>query len=111
MADLAHHAQHAQSDRAIARAVAAASAEIFPEFFRIDGELVQDALALSSRLHGARIMAGRVRRERGKLARIPGLHARVARRGPGIHDIKAVASGARKRAGPAADARERVVLP
>src|SRR5271157_1108810 len=111
MVDLGHHAQHAQPHRAIARAVAAASAENFPEFLRINCELVQDALTLARRLRGARVMARRMRRESGKLARIPSLHARVARRGSGIHDIETVTSGARKRAGPAADARERVFLP
>src|SRR5208283_5642570 len=111
MVNLGGHAQHTQSHRAIARAVAAASAENFSEFFRIDGELVQDALALACRLHGARIMAGRVSREGGKLARIPCLHASVTRCGPGIHDIETVTSRTRKRASPAADARERVFLP
>src|SRR5208337_2807789 len=111
MVDLGRHAQHAQSHRAIARAVAAAGAENLSEFLRVDGELVQDALALARRLHGARVMARCVRRERGKLARIPGFHARIARRGSGIHDIEAVASRTRKRAGPAADARERVFFP
>src|SRR5271157_5011443 len=111
MVNLGRHVQHAQSHRAIARAIAAASAENLSEFFRIDGELVQDALALARRLRGARVMARCVRRERGKLARIPSLHARVARRGSGIHDIEAVTSRARQRTGPAADARECMFVP
>src|SRR5208337_2145252 len=54
MANLSHHVQHAQSYRAITRAVAAAGAENLPEFLWINCELVQDALALACRLHGAR---------------------------------------------------------
>src|SRR5271157_2455005 len=111
MVNLARHAQHAQSYRAIARAVAAAGAENLSEFFRINCKLVQDALALACCLHRARVVARRVRSKGRKLARIPGLHACVARRGSGIHDIEAVTSRARKRAGPAADARQCMFLP
>ena len=48
MVDLGHHAQHTHSHRAIARAVAASSAKNLAEFFGIDGELVEDALALAA---------------------------------------------------------------
>src|SRR5271165_2202031 len=96
MANLAHHAQHTQPHWAVPRAIAAACAENFTKFLRINCELMQDALALASRLHGARVMAGGVRRERGELARIPGLHACVSCRRPGIHNIEAMTRRARK---------------
>jgi hypothetical protein len=57
MIDLCGDAQHAEPDRAIARAVAASRAKNFAELLRVNRELVQDTLALTRMLCRAWIVA------------------------------------------------------
>ena len=111
MFNLSRDAQHTDSLRAVAGAVAASGAEDLAELLRIDGELVQDALPLAAGLRPARIVAGGVRREHRELAGVPGSHAGVARGWPGVHNVEAVAGWTRKRAGATAQASERMLGP
>jgi len=62
MANLAHQRQHAQPNRTVARAIAAAGTQRLAEFLGVHKELVIDALPLPRALRRPRIVAARVQR-------------------------------------------------
>src|SRR5271157_438474 len=111
MIDFRGNAQHPDSLGAVARAVAASGAENLTEFLGVDGEFVENALALPARLPSAWIVTGSMGCEHWKLARVPYTVARVARRRPGVNDVKTMAGWTGKSACAAAYAGQRMLFP